>query len=68
MIKHISFYGLINEHLVTYELDRDACVGTNEKVAAAIDLSTKKLNPPSPSGPTRIIIFCLQMKVEVEQE
>ena len=29
MIKHNFFYDLSNDHLVTWELDSDACVGTN---------------------------------------
>ena len=54
MIKHSSFYDLTNERLVTCELDSDACFGTNEKVAAAICLSMKNLDPPRPSEPKRI--------------
>ena len=55
MIKCISFYVFTNEHLVTYELDIDGCVGTNEKFSAAIDISMKKLDPPRPSEPKLIV-------------
>ena len=55
MIKHVSFYDLSTERLVTYEIDSDAYVGTNEKVAAVIDLRMKKLYLPRPTEPKLII-------------
>ena len=42
MIKHVSFYDLPDENLMTYELDRNGCVGTDKKIALAIDTSLKK--------------------------
>ena len=29
MINHTIFYDLTNDHLVTWDLDSDACAGTN---------------------------------------
>ena len=31
MIKHVSFYYLLDENLITHELDSDGCVGADEK-------------------------------------
>ena len=55
MIKHISYCDTVNEKLIACELDSDACVGTNEKVAIAIDISMKKLDPEDASLPKRVM-------------
>ena len=55
MIKHVSFCDLTNERLVACELDSDACVSPNEKVAAAIDLVVNNLDLSRPSESKLII-------------
>ena len=45
MIKKISFWYFKDNNLITYNLDSDTCVGTDRKVAEAIDFSLKKVDP-----------------------
>ena len=32
MIKHVSFYDIAKDKLITCELDSNACIGTNQKM------------------------------------
>lgn len=45
MIKFISFWSISDNKLVTCQLDSDGCEGTDKRIAKAINISLKKIDP-----------------------